>query len=174
MSDAPITSGKCVIVHDDRFARVIAAWRKVGQHQRDWYLVTHDRHGWEIVPDYTVQPAEEDLTEDTGFTVEVNELPEDLIHRTVVDSAEPNREFGSGFAVVTTTDRDGTVRHTSLGKAGSGYPWWVVPLKDSFRLVDWNDVDWDTYPDSLSDSGEAFRAEWTRAACASPKFPQFS
>lgn len=165
MTGTLIPAGECVIVHDNRFARVIAAWEKVGQHGRNWYLVTNAKFGWEIVPDYSVQLSDEDLADDGGYTVTVSELPENLQNRSVVDSSDVKKEYGWGFAVISSLSPDGVLTHTSLGRAGSGYPWWVVTLKDSFRLMDWSTVNWDTYP------SPEWEEEWAKAVADSPKFP---
>lgn len=173
MSPTKIAPGQCVMAHNDRFAKVIATWEKVGQHQRDWFLVTHPRFGWDLIPDYVVEPGDDSLYEETEFKVEYTQLPLALRGRVVIDSTATSLEYGTGLGVITKTDPAGTVTHFSLGLAGSGYPWWSVPLTDDFRLLDKSDVNWDLFPDSLKDPGDEFLAHWDQVVAESPKFPQF-
>lgn len=131
------TPGQVAIVQDNYFATVWAKWEKVGQHQRTWYLVANSdapRPSLEFVPEGYLELLEEVQADKRRITFQ--EVEEEYSHRCVMEASDPLSDFGTAYGVATLFDGTREVGKWSVATDGSGYPWWLIALKEDMVVAD--------------------------------------
>lgn len=120
--------GQMAMAHNRYFVTVWAKWEKVGQHQRTWYMVA-DTESPRPYVDFLSEDFIEllpEVDEAPSRRITFQEVQEAFQGLCVLDAADPYSDFGGAYGMATLFENEDEVGTWSVGRAGSGYPWWLV------------------------------------------------
>lgn len=161
------TPGQVAFAHDRYLVAVWAKWEKVGQHQRTWYLCSRldEGHDYpELLSDPSIELLAGEVTSEKKFVF--TELPDLTPSMAVLSATDLTKDYGWAYGVVSA---DFTSKTWSLGRAGSGYPWWLKEITPDLVVAD----SWRFFGEHLEDDDETRGRLWEEFLQAAPKLTSF-